>query len=360
MNKKKQKKNDLRSSIILLLLLLLLLISATYAWFTANQTVKISSIDVRIEAQNGLQISTDASTWKSIITNTDITTGYGTNGTDTNQLPTSMEPVSTIGEVVGDRMRMFYGIAAPDDNDDGKYKLTATEETYEGDQNTTDKDPGTQKLLDDGTRKYVAFDVFLKVDADTQIQLGLGSNVIKTDKADNSDKGIKQASRVAFCVIGNKPVGTSVTDLIAITGGTTSYIWEPNANWHTSAANEHAKANYGVTTDLKTDGTEAAIAYYGIKEPISKANAEILKNTNASYFSAVTPAYITSSDATGETMVKDLKTDTAIDKGLDIFPLSAGITKVRIYMWIEGQDYDCENTASGTDISYNLQIQVKQ
>ena len=41
-----------------------------------------------------------------------------------------------------------------------------------------------------------------------------------------------------------------------------------------------------------------------------------------------------------------------------IFTLTAGITKVRVYMWIEGQDVDCENTASGTDISYNLQFTI--
>ena len=41
-----------------------------------------------------------------------------------------------------------------------------------------------------------------------------------------------------------------------------------------------------------------------------------------------------------------------------IFALTAGITKVRVYMWIEGQDVDCENTASGTDISYNLQFTI--
>ena len=27
-------------------------------------------------------------------------------------------------------------------------------------------------------------------------------------------------------------------------------------------------------------------------------------------------------------------------------------------MWIEGQDVDCENNASGTDISYNLQFTI--
>ena len=42
----------------------------------------------------------------------------------------------------------------------------------------------------------------------------------------------------------------------------------------------------------------------------------------------------------------------------DVFSLAAGITKVRVYMWVEGQDIDCENTASGTDISFNLQLEV--
>ena len=27
-------------------------------------------------------------------------------------------------------------------------------------------------------------------------------------------------------------------------------------------------------------------------------------------------------------------------------------------MWIEGQDVDCENDASGSDLSYNLQFSI--
>jgi len=151
MNKKSKRKNDLRSSIILLLILLLMLISSTYAWFTANQTVKISTIDVHIEAQNGLQISTDAETWKSIISNADITTdAYAGNK---NQLPDSMEPVSTIGEIdaTTGRMRMFYGTVKSNQTT-GISEITATEETEEG-------------TVEGKTRKYVAFDVFFKVDA---------------------------------------------------------------------------------------------------------------------------------------------------------------------------------------------------
>ena len=69
----------------MLLLAAILLISSSYAWFTANKTVTVfPTLDVNVEAQNGLQISTNGTTWKSIISKTDITTGYTGS---VNQLP---------------------------------------------------------------------------------------------------------------------------------------------------------------------------------------------------------------------------------------------------------------------------------
>ena len=38
--------------------------------------------------------------------------------------------------------------------------------------------------------------------------------------------------------------------------------------------------------------------------------------------------------------------------------LTAGITKVRIYMWVEGQDFDCDNTASGSNLLFDLQFSI--
>ena len=40
--------------------------------------------------------------------------------------------------------------------------------------------------------------------------------------------------------------------------------------------------------------------------------------------------------------------------------LEAAVTKVRIYMWVEGQDIDCENNASGTDITYNIELSIRE
>lgn len=43
-----------------------------------------------------------------------------------------------------------------------------------------------------------------------------------------------------------------------------------------------------------------------------------------------------------------------------VFSLKAGITKVRMYMWIEGLDVDCEDDASGSNIAFDLQLTVKE
>ena len=43
MSKRREKKN-LKSSLLVLLLIAILLIASTYAWFTANTTVTISSL----------------------------------------------------------------------------------------------------------------------------------------------------------------------------------------------------------------------------------------------------------------------------------------------------------------------------
>lgn len=327
MSKKSKRKNDLRSSIILLLILLLLLITSTYAWFTANQRVTISTLNVHIEAQNGLQISTDGTTWKSIIENTDITENAYTG--NTNIVPANMVPVSTTGDVESGLLKMFYGEVNADDADGGKYKLTAE---------ATSDDKG----------QYIAFDIFLRVDKSTPLVMTTASNVIMNQNVvGNTDKGIKNAARVAFCIEGTQPVGTALDTITGMTGATSAYIWEPNSNWHTDAAVAHARDNYGTTTT--SGGTADAITTHGIKADIATGIVlnESNATNNANYFAAVTPDYITKSNENG-----------VMDAAKDIFTLEPGISKVRVYMWIEGQDVDCENTASGTDISFNLQFEV--
>ena len=36
--------------------------------------------------------------------------------------------------------------------------------------------------------------------------------------------------------------------------------------------------------------------------------------------------------------------------------LPSGITKIRVYLWLEGQDVDCENNASVGDLAFTLEF----
>ena len=55
----KVSKKRLNSLLMILLLTAVLLIMSTYAWFTANRTVKIDALDVTVATSSGLQISAD-------------------------------------------------------------------------------------------------------------------------------------------------------------------------------------------------------------------------------------------------------------------------------------------------------------
>ena len=143
MSKKNQKKTSLKSAILVLLLIALLLITSSYAWFTANQTVTVSQLQVNVKASNGLQISADAQSWKTILEKADLETAGTAYNVLINQLPAdNLEPVSTTGNVAAGKMDMFYGVAAANDDDGGNFYISSTKET-----DVT----GT-------TGKYIAFD----------------------------------------------------------------------------------------------------------------------------------------------------------------------------------------------------------
>ena len=87
------------------------------------------------------------------------------------------------------------------------------------------------------------------------------------------------------------------------------------------------------------------VPYDGIKQEIpnnlkisiNKAN----KNNYPTYFDNVNVAYYTKNN---------------FQENIEVFSINQGVTKIRVYMWLEGQDVDCENNASVGEISLNLQL----
>lgn len=327
---KNKKKLNLRSSLLVLLLIAILLIASTYAWFTANTVVTISTLNVHVEAKGGLQISADGINWKTVLSNEDIApdtlTTYAGN---VNQIPTTLEPVSTTGNVAEGKMDMFYGVVTAATAADDTAGIKLGDFTL-----TTSKQVDTKGT----TGKYIVFDAFLKVDKDQTLSLTKNSDV-KADTAKSEDRGLKNAARVAFVPSTSVAAdGAETTTIQSLVPDGKACIWEPNDDVHTAAAVSAASSIYGLTTS--TTGA-APLSYYGVKAEIS---TPVPLNSKAeASFAEVKPS------------IQTKEGNDAVNKVCD---LKKGITKVRIYMWVDGQDVDCENNASGSDITYDVQFSI--
>ena len=335
MRNRKKKRN---SRVFLLLLLLLvtgsILGTSTYAWFTSNKTVSVTDITVNVATKNGIQISVDGTNWKSIVSTTDLLNARTTYGAAVNQIPSTssaIQPVSTVGTILtGGKMEMFVGDAPA--NTDGDYILTAE-----------------QSVETHGeTGEFIAFDLFLKSDKAVDLDMTGTSGVT----ASGTDTGIKNASRIAFIIEGSKASDANLSEIqaMALTAGSTSgvYFWEPNYNVHKGTGIANARDVYGIS--ITTDEANP-LAYQGVKAAIAVEDNILLGNANKTN-------YPTKFDDV--TMTYTTKDDFDEDDVIPVFSLPAGITKVRVYMWIEGQDVDCENNASGGNINYSLQFTIHE
>jgi len=323
-----RKKRRVLLSLLTISLVGVVLSTSTYAWFTANKTVTVSDINVNVAASNGIQVSVDGINWKTVISNDDITGAIATYAGATNQLPSisnSLTPVSTIGAIdtTTGFLRMFSG--AIDSNVGGDYILTSTRSTE----------------VNGTSGSFIAFDLFMQVTADTEIYLTSNSNVV----ADGTSTGIENAARMAFVLEGNTAVGSTtaaIQSLAATVGTEPVVIWELNNDSHTAPAVSNAASNYALTT--AAGAGNAALPYYGVKSDITAINDVLLNSHDVTYFSLVTPAISTTSAG-----ISSLAYESVLN-------LTSGVSKVRIYMWLEGQDVDCENNASGGAVTFSIQL----
>ena len=331
--KKKIKNRKIFYLLILLMFTFIMFSTSTYAWFTSNRVVTINSINVHVSASGGIEISADGTNWKSIISPDDIISVHETTYPNSvNQIPNQMEPVSTGKDIDNSNgfLKMYYGTT--DNNDDGDYILTS-KRIIETEGNGASNDG-----------KFIAFDLFFKVSNDTQIYLTNNSQIIYSN--DEEGKGIAAATRIAFVDEGTLPTGSELTDIQNLKNASSArtYIWEPNYDVHTSAAVANAHDVYGINT---TTTNANRIVYDGVTNEISHDDNVLLKNAKSSnypnFFKTVNVNYYTKKDFT---------------EYQEVFVLKSGITKIRVYMWIEGQDVDCENNASYDDIEFNLQFTV--
>lgn len=293
----KQNKKIL-TAFLMLIVTAVTLTTASYAWFSSNTSVTLGQLDVNVSAANGIQISLDAENWKATLSAADIVGAYEN---DINQVPTEVTPVSTIGSQTTGIFDMFSGEFA--EGDSSKLNATALADAA-----------GTNG-------SYIAFDLFVKSATQENIYLNAGSGV---NYLGTSSTGLENSVRVGFLNQGTDTTNTPTTALALAGGASTSQtIWEPNASSHTSAVINSGAATAGQT-----------LTYMGIKSDME--GATINNTTNFATVGTITSAAGEIPDAV-------------------VFTVNPGITKVRIYIWLEGQDVDCEDNASlGNGFSTNI------
>lgn len=330
----RMKHGRLLFLLVAFILTLIGLTTSTYAWFTSNYVVSVQQIDVNVSSGSGIQISTNAETWKSMIILSDITTNHYTGAV--NQVPAAADqinPVSTVKEAYTGATTYSSGLHM--------YKGTIVSDEATGAQylNTVSQTDGTDL-------NYIAFDLFLKLDfrESGNKQLYLTSNTGITTATGGPNTFIEYAGRMGFVIQGTKAATADLTEIKQMKGSPgTVLIYEPNYDVHTNNGLVNGRDNYGIT-GVNASGNSTPVTYYGVKaafayDPAVSGSGTALNSTDSAKFAQVTP---------------DLKTTAANAESFEFTELPVGVTKIRVYMWIEGQDIDCENTASGGKVSFNL------
>ena len=325
--------------VLLLLVALIGLSTSTYAWFTSNLTVSVQEIDVHVSSGSGIQISTNASDWKSMITLTDIRTNKYSAAV--NQVPATTDqinPVSTTKAVnesatsKSDGLYMFRGNIVNDVRDGTMYLDTTA-------------------LTDGSNTDYVAFDLFLKLDFNgtgtKQVYLTPETGIT----AGSPNTHIEYAGRMAFVIQGSAASSTTAADLQEIKGHTSVLFYEPNYDVHTDNGLANGRNNYALPNTVTATNNQSPVAYWGVKAAFAYDSTAYDAQTGVN----TTGTTLNSHDTNKFTQVTpDILTTEANSHRTAFAQLPIGVTKIRVYMWIEGQDIDCENTASGGEVKFNL------
>ena len=319
----RKSKRKLNSLLLALLLSAILLIVSTYAWFSANKTVEITGITAKVSAAEGLQISLDAKNWSTSVIVNETTLNAAKTVTESNLanmqpdmcLPSELHPVSTTGAATADGITFYSGQVS---SDGATLSSVATAAP---------------------TNNYIVFDIYLKNSSSQErdtLQLNGNSSVAlgaTTGKLGVENTGLENCPRVALELFDNTAALTAAqTTTSALTAGTSpsTSIWEPNYNKHILEV---------VTNDSRIAADNTPFVTLGLK---SSGNGTLtgINGTEGTDFMAATSTIQTAATVGEATNMKK-----AIGTG-NLELKGNAITKARVYIWLEGQDPDCIDTAS--------------
>jgi len=399
----KRKNKKIKKLIAFCSISSFIFIVATYAWFIGMRQVNVSSFEIEIASTDSLLLSLDGSRWDTTVTiNSDNFTSvsYTNNvnnwaGYDSTNVATGLKPISSIGEIdTGSSTMMMFEkgslTATP-----GGYRLLASRiHNYE----TNAQRAGSVNAGGFNTENggYIAFDLFIRnfsgqayytednvlneeaIYLTTDSEVTVGSTGVQ-------DTGIENSVRVAFAQIGR--VNGKTTDVDTITGikclpngedkiangvtgiCRTAQIWEPNDKAHVASAISYYETSCRPRLDAEdtadtTDEDPTDIRLAGAYN--TSGTCGTVANGTARYTYAIGREidvedkvdvydgeqyngyeFTTREDYEDEEPLFAFDYFTDTEKMLPGMQRPAfmtlapnSITKVRVYVWIEGQDID--------------------
>jgi hypothetical protein len=371
----------------------IILLSATYAWFIGSLKVNMAGFVVNIAASDSLLVSLDGENWTTEIVLSDDVIQDVSYEQHTNKW-SKLVPISTVGEIDSRISRLVL------------YEHSSFTPTYGGYRIMTERVDNTGLKEADG---YVVFDLFIKnfsgraymidldYDSEEAIYLSTDSTVsVPSDGVANT--GIENAIRLAFAQIG-RVIATTIdtktivgitcyrdsddipeyNDETGVTGVCrTDSIWEPNDTKHTSNAirwyNASCRRRTGFNIDSKSSYStipnscgkiEDGKSYptYAVKGIISSFhNVDIYDGEEFNGYTHpewrtdnVNPKNDTRLLYPYPYFTDTMKMQTGTNRPEVMRLAPNSVTKIRVYIYIEGQDVDNYDYAQiGKKVSVRL------
>ncbi len=316
MFKNSQKSRAFLASVAMLALSAIVITTASFAWFTLGRNAMASNLDLKITKQGeGIQISANTNAFTDTLTFEDLngtaTTGFQAPSEDYNFFPAQVSPSSSKFSL--NQLPAFFT--------GGIDRATKTLESFA----STSSDgvdiygKSGAEVPSNGKRAgFYAFDVFINYTAtegnEAQVKINQSEITVKNDESDGTQAIAEttNAMRIGFVNCG---VVTPSANPAQATSGTDAIIFATNAD----ARNTTPLASTGLSGELNDDDFNVSSSQAG---EITVANAY------------------------------DCEVDTGAEDAT--LTLQSGINRIRVYVWMEGQDAACTDKLQSQLVSANL------
>ena len=304
------KKRTFISAIAMLVVSAIVLTSSTFAWFSMAKRVEVETMQLNITSPDGVQLSGNANAFTTMLTLADLkgetTARWAAYEGNQNNFPELLSPSSS--DLYTDWTLPVFFSGSIDDLG----RISAT------------------KVATDVGSGYVAFDLFVKVGADQKVYWDESSITC----ADNQE--VLSAMRMAVVNCGTVSAKAETNEILAKfpqnSNANRVVSYAPNSSIHTDASGYEDGAT-GVPNKY-------IFASFSNRTPTGKGN-NIMQETQYAR------------EGLGTQTNDNNKATSAY------FDALTGINRIRVYLWMEGNDVDCENSVAGASLDFNLVLTIK-